>query len=263
MNLLYCFPEGKAQALTFSYDDGTIHDRTLVDIFNRYGMKATFHLNSGLNDNPDHVKYEEYPALYAGHEVACHGLTHHNYPRIPPVQTIEEIRRDRKILESVIHYPVRGLSYPCGRYDDDSIAILKTLGIVYSRTVQSTGRFDIPEDFMKWHPTAHHKANIAELGKRLVKETYGLNLLYIWGHSYEFDNDGNWDLIESFCSQMKDIASVWYATNIEIYDYVQACRRLIFGIDGKLVSNPSAIPVWIKNNWEPVRIEPGATVELK
>ena len=103
-----------------------------------------------------------------------------------------------------------------------------------------------------------------ELGEEFLKlKPDRPQLFYIWGHSYEFDNDGNWDLIESFCSQMKDIASIWYATNIEIYDYVQACRRLVFGIDGKLVSNPSAIPVWIKNNWEPVRIEPGATVELK
>ena len=39
---------GKNKAVTFSYDDGTEHDIRLVEIFNRYGMKCTFNLNSGL-----------------------------------------------------------------------------------------------------------------------------------------------------------------------------------------------------------------------
>ena len=42
------FPEGKRKALTFSYDDGTIHDRRLAALLNEYGMKGTFNLNYGL-----------------------------------------------------------------------------------------------------------------------------------------------------------------------------------------------------------------------
>lgn len=49
MNRVYCcYPGGKFKALTMSYDDGQIHDRRLVEIFNRHGIKGTFHLNSGL-----------------------------------------------------------------------------------------------------------------------------------------------------------------------------------------------------------------------
>ena len=39
------FPEGKRKALTFSYDDGTIHDRRLAALLNEYGMNGTFNLN--------------------------------------------------------------------------------------------------------------------------------------------------------------------------------------------------------------------------
>jgi len=39
------YPEGKAKAVTFSYDDGVIEDKKLVEIFDRYGMKATFNFN--------------------------------------------------------------------------------------------------------------------------------------------------------------------------------------------------------------------------
>ena len=44
------FPEGKTKALTMSYDDGQIFDRRLISIFNKYGIKGTFHLNSGILD---------------------------------------------------------------------------------------------------------------------------------------------------------------------------------------------------------------------
>ena len=47
-NIFICFPEGKHKVLTMSYDDGRVEDRRLVGIFNRYGIKGTFHLNSGL-----------------------------------------------------------------------------------------------------------------------------------------------------------------------------------------------------------------------
>ena len=49
MNKVYCcYPGGKHKALTMSYDDGKQEDLRLVEIFNRYGIKGTFHINSGL-----------------------------------------------------------------------------------------------------------------------------------------------------------------------------------------------------------------------
>jgi len=35
---------GKSGAVTFSYDDGRIEDIRLVETFNKYGVKGTFHL---------------------------------------------------------------------------------------------------------------------------------------------------------------------------------------------------------------------------
>ena len=43
-----CFPQGKHKVLTMSYDDGKIFDRKLIEIFNKYGIKGTFHLNTGI-----------------------------------------------------------------------------------------------------------------------------------------------------------------------------------------------------------------------
>lgn len=65
-----CFPEGKHKVLTMSYDDGKLEDRQLVELFNRYGIKGTFHLNSGLVDQDIRIKPEEWNTLYQGHEIS-------------------------------------------------------------------------------------------------------------------------------------------------------------------------------------------------
>ena len=59
MSYRFTFPEGKDKALTFSYDDGNIADKRLVSIFNNYGLKATFHLNSGMLDGKGFIKKKE------------------------------------------------------------------------------------------------------------------------------------------------------------------------------------------------------------
>ena len=70
-------------------------------------------------------------------------------------------------------------------------------------------------------------------------------LFYLWGHSYEFNDSNNWEIIEEFCKKVGNREDVWYATNIEIYDYVKAYENLKFSANGKSVYNPSAVDVCI------------------
>ena len=46
--ILKLFPGANKKAFTLSYDDGITQDRKLLEIFNRYNLKATFNLNSGI-----------------------------------------------------------------------------------------------------------------------------------------------------------------------------------------------------------------------
>ena len=87
-------------------------------------------------------------------------------------------------------------------------------------------------------------------------------LLYVWGHSFEFEWDKNWDLVEEFCKTVSGDENVWYATNIEIADYVKAMKSLKFSVDRKSVHNPSSQDVWISVDGETCRVEAGKTVRL-
>lgn len=259
------WPEGKTKALTMSYDDGMVEDRKLVEIFNRYGIRGTFHLNSGTFQNGRHIDAGEVASLYDGHEVSVHTLTHPDLTNIPFTELVKEVCEDRKNLERLSGGIVNGMSYPYGRYNQKVVEALKNLGIVYSRTTASDDWFGLPKDFMTWHPTTHHKNRLMELCTSFLNMRNTIKwpaLFYVWGHSYEFSNDNNWDLIEEFCKTVSGQPDVWYATNIDIYYYVTAMRALVFSCDNSLVYNPSAIDVWIGVDGQAVKVSAGSSVKL-
>ncbi|MCM1261079.1 MAG: polysaccharide deacetylase family protein [Butyrivibrio sp.] len=252
MKVYYCFPKGKAKALTMSYDDGKVQDERLVGIFNQYGIKGTFNLNYGLMEReqtPARISRDRIAQLYRGHEVATHTMTHPTIERCPLTGVADEILEDRKGLESLVGVPVRGHAYPNGSYSEEIKQLFRHLGIAYARVVPSVPDFELPEDPMEWHPTCHH--NDSELMQKAKffadfdKKQY-LKLMYVWGHSYEFDNMDNWEVIEEFCRFMGGREDIWYATNIEIIDYMDAAKRLQFTADNRKVYNPSAVSVWLQ-----------------
>ncbi|OQA82664.1 MAG: Polysaccharide deacetylase [Lentisphaerae bacterium ADurb.Bin242] len=264
MELTFLYPEGKLKALTFSYDDGVAQDRRLIEIFNRSGMKGTFNLNAGLQDSHNNkIHLNELNTVYAGHEIACHGKLHPFMERQPLLSRVEDVLEDRKILEQAVGKIVNGMAYPYGTYDSRVIHTLTALGIVYSRTVRSTGGFGLPDNFLEWHPTCHHRENMAEIGKRFLAGSYPLALFYVWGHSYEFDNNNNWNIIEDFCAQMAGQENIWYAANMEIYEYVTALRSVVTSADGRIVKNPSALSVWLRTeDYRVLEVKSGQTLAI-
>lgn len=263
MNIEFCyFPNGVRRALTMSFDDGKTADIRLAEIFQKNGIKATFHYNSANIDKDTYVTASEIKKISEYHEVACHGKTHAFLDKIPASFAISEILEDKLALESITGKLVRGLSYPYGTYTDNVLNMLPNLGIEYSRTIANTNSCYVPENFLEWHPTCHQSHDIDKMWNKLLKFNKHIRLLYIWGHSYEFDRDNSWERIEKFCEMAGGNEDVWYATNIEIKDYITALRSLVFSSDRKLVFNPSFQPVWIGVNNEAVKINSGETVEL-
>ena len=227
MRTIYkCFPEGKFKVLTMSYDDGREPDKKLISLFNKYKIKGSFHLNSALlKDAPPtpndiyglRIPKEEIPEIYIGHEVSCHTSTHPTIARSPIGHVAKEIIEDREKLEEIVGYTVRGLSYPNGSFSDEIKAMLPSIGIEYSRVVDISGNFEMPRDFLEWKATCRHvDPNLLKYADdfvSLAKKQY-LYMFYVWGHSYEFPKDNNWNVIEEFCEKIGNRADIWYATNI-------------------------------------------------
>lgn len=269
----FIFPDGKTRALTFSFDDNQVFDKRLIEIFNKYGMKGTFNINSGtLSENEEDdgsgnifISKKEVKEVYKGHEIACHGLNHKFIAGLTDSMMVNEYYEDRKNLEEITGKIVNGAAYAFGWHNDKIMGLLKQMGFKYSRGVDDTNFFFPPQDFLDWKPTCHQESpRLFELADTFlsVPDFIELPIMYVWGHSFEFGRSGNWTTIEEFCKKMSNIDGIWYATNIEICDYILATRSLEFSMDGSKVFNPTIHTIWATNNGEVITIKPGETISL-
>ena len=266
------YKDGKDYCITMSFDDGRCFDRRLIHIFNKYGIKGTFHLNSERfvdeydANSTGYITNGELSGLYANHEISMHGADHLFPTSVPIRAVIRDMEKDREKLERLSGRIMRGMSYPFGAYNEDTLYAMRVLGVEYSRTTKPTFMFNPPEDFLLWHPTCHFKEIFKDnsIIERFFNDyAWSHRIFYIWGHSFELgEYEKMWANMEALCERLSGRDDTWYATNIEIKDYVTAQRNLVFNYDCNKVYNPSAIDVWIRANGKKVKIESGKTVNL-
>ena len=269
MDLRMLFPLGKSRCFTVSYDDGRIFDARLLGLLGKYGIKGTFNLNSAfLGWENQYVLPDSLPELYKDQEIASHTKTHIKMAGTDSGLLTGQVWNDRCCLEKLSKTIVTGFAYPFGVYDNKVIQLLKACGIQYARTVYSTHSFELPKDFLQWHPTCHHDDDdvFDLLEKFCGKDTDFLKksrLFYLWGHSYEFDEKNNWDRIEEIFARVHQcLDEIWFATNGQIYGYCKAYEMLIFSAEGTSVYNPSSQTVWFAIDEKTYSIEPGKMINI-
>lgn len=266
--IYFSWPEGKAGAVTSSWDDGTIYDHRLLEVFRSHGLHGTFHLNSGLlggcgSHDGFHIEESMVPDLYAGHEIAAHSLTHPNLWNLSDDLVFHQLLEDRRNLERLAGYPITGLAFPCGRGGDDERleGLARRAGLRTARASHVDGHFSAPTNWLRWGVSCHiegfHKA-----WKYFEDLSRADKLFFWWGHSYEFEKKYGWGLLENIALQLQN-ASVWHATNRAVYDYVQAWRALLWSLDLHAVQNPSSQEVWFLKDGTLFSILPGSTLQLQ
>lgn len=258
------FPGGRRKAITISCDDGRTEDRQLVKILNDHGLRGTFHLNSGNLDKEGYLSSKEVGRLFQGHEIAAHSVTHPCLPHLSREGLVDEIFQDRRNLEALAGYPVRGLAYPGADYNDAVVAALPSLGIEYARTYERRTDFLIPSDLYRWGTSTTFLVDLLETGRKFksLPPLWALQHLYVVGHSEEFGKNGTWSRLEEFCALFAGDANYWHATTIEIVDYLAAVQRMKSSADSSILQNPSAISVWATIHGEAVEIAAGQTWRL-
>lgn len=223
---------GKSKAVTFSFDDGILQDIRAVEILNRYGLKATFNINTGSLGTSgslirngrsvsfDRLRADKLKAAYEGHEVAVHGFTHPDLRKLSDAEVIDQVEQDRKILEALTGDEVVGMAYPFGFYDGRIIELLgKNTPIRYSRTVTSTYNFDLPTEPLAFHPSIHQiDEKLFDLASEFLKlKTDKPQMLSVWGHTFEMDAELiSWERFEEFCKFISGQDDIFYGTNKDV-----------------------------------------------
>lgn len=225
--------------LTFSFDDGVTQDERFIEILNKYGLKCTFNLNSELlgkagnlvinGKKIDHNKIapDKVKALYKGHEVAAHTLTHPNLTALLPQEVIRQVEEDRRKLSNLVEYDVKGFAYPCGGINSNNVVanlIKNNTCARYARTIVHSYDYNPQKDLFLFKPTlslTKNKEKLLEMANEFINtDAENIRLFYIWGHSYELDIDNSWDYFEDVCKILSNKSDILYCTNKQAFDYI-------------------------------------------
>ena len=188
-----------------SFDDGTVWDGRFVDLLNKYGMKATFNLNSGLEDYVWHYE-DRFPVRrqilsetveqYRGHEIASHSLHHHWLNSLTPPQLSREVGEDCENLRKIFGLKEIGFGVPFTACGQREINIIKKY-VRYIRLSEFADSFALPED--PYHIPIHGLYNQPDIRDRIAAfaaSDLPISLFVMAGHSYELEVLDHWGYME-------------------------------------------------------------------
>lgn len=189
----------------FSFDDGTVWDGRFVELLNRYDMKATFNLNSGLEDFVWYFedrfpirrrKLIETVAQYRGHEVASHTLTHPWLNTLTPPQLSREVGEDCENLKQIFGLSEIGFGVPFTACGEREINIIRKF-VRYIRLSELSDSFEPPAD--PYHIPIHSLYNAPDVREKIARfaeNDLPASLFVMAGHSYEFEVLDHWGYME-------------------------------------------------------------------
>ena len=199
--------------VSLSFDDGTIYDKRFIDLLNKYGLRATFNLNSGLEDfiwyyedKPiRRLNLEESKDIYNGHEVASHSLTHPYFSSLDEKRQIQEVEEDILNLEKIFSRKIEGFAFPFIDQTEANIQVVKNnIDLKYIRCSIFTEKI-LPKD--RYHVginALYDDKDIYEKLERYKSNILPNSLFVIAGHSYEFEVKNDWEKIENLLKYLKE-----------------------------------------------------------
>lgn len=222
---------------TLSFDDGTYEDEKMIALLKKYGIKASFCINTGLMDGNDVIEvagkwrrmnfeYAKKNKVYDGFDVISHGFKHKELTFLGESEIISEIRQDtQKIAELTEKSPV-GFAYPGGTaYYNGYITdiMLSSTDIRFARDTDDTFAFYLPENFMAWKPTCSLLDDkLFSLAERFINtEATEDMLFYGWDHPWAITAYNAWDKVERLFKMLKEAGDIVFVSNTEFYELLK------------------------------------------
>lgn len=261
------YPGGKKKAFNITYDDGVEQDLRFVELLNRYGMKGTFNLNSELMKNgftwthPNGMAIKRLPpetvtALYQGHEVACHTLTHPYLEGMPREKVLWELGMDRYYLQELFGQEICGFAAPFDYYSDMIADCVRECGFSYARISEESGGYT-PGGDLFWQKAGifHLSAGLDAYIEGFLATEEELAFGQIVGHSYDLDAENMWEHMERILGRLHADAAVLPMTHLEAIRYWQAMEQA--QVTEEDIYNGSDKTLWFDCGGEVVVVEPG------
>ena len=224
--------------LTTSWDDGQQFDEKLSSLLLDYGIKGTFYIAKnweGRIVDTDLIK-----DLEKNFEIGAHTLSHSDLTSIPLKDADKEIKCSKEWLEKLLNHKIEMFAYPKGKYNDKIVKLVRQAGFLGARTLNF--KTTLPKNpFMmgvgcqasNGSPLLRLKAslNSGMSFKSLLDWSVNAKLLFdyvmenggiwhLWGHSWEIEENGDWEKLEKVLKYVSNKKNVYYLENREIIKLV-------------------------------------------
>ena len=228
------FLNGKTKVFNVTYDDGVLQDVRFVALLNKYNLKGTFNLNSGLMESEfewthesgrviKRLSKEKAVSLYQGHEIACHTLTHPYMHDLTEQEILHELQADKAKLEKLFGREVKGFAVPFDYYSERIENCVRQCGFSYARISQESRSFAPQTDFFNWKATVFHTdPELEQLTRKFIESDEELAIFQIVGHSYDLDVEELWDRIENVFRMIASHDDILPMTTIEIVEHLSS-----------------------------------------
>lgn len=259
------YPNGKQKAFNVTYDDGVLQDVRFVQLLNKYDLKGTFNLNSGLMENEFEWTHEsgcvvkrlskdKALSLYDGHEIACHTLAHPYMDNLSESEILQELQADKANLEKLFDREIKGFAVPFDYYSELIENCVKQIGFSYARISEESHSFIPQTDFFKWKATVFHAdSELISLAQQFLATDEELALFQIVGHSYDLDIENLWERIENIFIKISSQKDILPMTTVEIIEYLQAMEKVV--ITESYIKNNSNIDLWFSVDGTPIKVK--------
>lgn len=151
----YLYGQGSlpAKPVVITYDDGFATQLEAFAILQRYNFKATFYLILGgpassfcigiertnLSCGDNYMNWSQAKQLKDSGliDIGAHTLDHADLPTLPLEQQWLQIEQSKQRLQNVLGGEVVSFAYPYGRYNAESIELVRRAGFTTAVTTQS------------------------------------------------------------------------------------------------------------------------------
>lgn len=213
--------------LVFSIDDGTIYDREVIKLFNKYSIRGTFNLNSDLGgftwmyDEKTPITrlnlMNEYE-LYNNHEIASHTLTHVHLTEVDRKEIIRQVNGDLTYLKWLTRRDnISSFAMPFSDCNPWVLDIIKNhTNVSNIRISEIDESFNIPEDKYHIRITALNINRALTLFPKFLKSKKKVGVFIYAGHSYDFFVNNSFDKLEEFLKLITSFKEVEVVTMKEL-----------------------------------------------
>ena len=209
----------------FSLDDGTIFDKETISLFNRYGVRGTFNLNSGLDNYTWYYEdripitrliLEDNVDLYNGHEVASHTLTHPYLDSCSDEEVIRQVNEDIFNLERIFNRKIVSFATPFETCGDREVELIKNNTCIGNIRLSM-----IDESFLFPKDKYHFKITTYDIDRALYLVNEFINNekaeLFIYaGHSYDFYVNDSFSKLEELLKIITNCKDIQIVTMEEL-----------------------------------------------